>query len=610
MSDRRGGNGNRSSSLRAPRLELTIVSITVVVSAVSAGAGLAVVGFDGLALLAILLLGALLFNLAWYWLGRGVLPGQVAAWGTRLANLAFLTGGVYLTGSLESPFLTLYALYLVVAGLRFGWSGVLRSFALCALSWGVLALASPPAELQSWVRAAMSAGALVATAVAVGVLAQHQISFEQESRRRDRELTFLREAGQSLGASLEPGAVLAETLARVNELLDVEAASLALVDPVTGRITFELAIGGGNESIVGLRLEPGQGIVGHVVLEGSAILVPDVSHDPRWFQGADQVSGYQTRSILCVPLRVKGQVMGALEVLNKRDGPFTEEDQRLLSSLAGLAAQAIENARLHDQIRQHVEQLQEAYEELQRLDELKSAFIRNVSHELRTPLALIEGYLEMVIDGQLGPLQAQQLRSLSVAKDNSALLTAMVNDIISLQTIGDMGFDLEVLALDSLVWEAMEGVRTRAEKASICLELDASSPTGIPAIRGDARRLRQVFDHLLDNAIKFSPNGGTVRLTLRREVEMVCVRIRDEGIGLSGDEFERVFDRFYQVDGSSTRRYGGTGLGLALVKEVVEAHGGGVWVESEADRGSTFTVCLPSRRKDEDETALSGSGET
>jgi signal transduction histidine kinase len=454
----------------------------------------------------------------------------------------------------------------------------------------------------------MSAGALASTAVAVGVLAQHQISFEREAGRRGRELTFLREAGQSLGASLEPEAVLAATLARANELLDVEAASLALVDPVTGRITFELAIGGGNESIVGLRLEPGQGIVGHVVQEGTAVLVSDVSQDPRWFQGADQVSGYETRSILCVPLRVKGQVIGALEVLNKRDGPFTGEDQRLLSSLSGLAAQAIENARLHDQIRQHVGQLQEAYEELQRLDELKSAFIRNVSHELRTPLALIEGYLEMVIDGQLGPLQPQQARSLSVAKENSARLTTMVNDIISLQTIGDMGFDLEILALDSLVREAMGDVRTRAERARICFEMEVSSAGDLPTVRGDARRLRQVFDHLLDNAIKFSPNGGTVRLVLSQEIEMVCVRILDEGIGLSDDEFERIFDRFYQVDGSSTRRYGGTGLGLALVKEVVEAHGGGVWVESEPGRGSTFAVCLPTLRHKEDNTPGSVRG--
>jgi signal transduction histidine kinase len=112
-------------------------------------------------------------------------------------------------------------------------------------------------------------------------------------------------------------------------------------------------------------------------------------------------------------------------------------------------------------------------------------------------------------------------------------------------------------------------------------------------VRGDARRLRQVFDHLLDNAIKFSPNGGTICLSLGEEGDMVCVQVQDQGIGLPTDELERVFDRFYQVDGSATRRFGGTGLGLALVKEVVEAHGGAVWVESEVGQGSTFTLFLP-----------------
>ena len=184
-------------------------------------------------------------------------------------------------------------------------------------------------------------------------------------------------------------------------MLDVEAASLALVDRETGFITFELAIGGGNDSVKGLRLEPGQGIVGQSIAEGRAVLVSDVVADPRWFGGVDQVSGYQTRSLMCVPLRVKGQVIGALEVLNKRDGPFTGDDLRLVSSLGDLAAQAIENARLHDEIRRHVQDLQVAYDEVRKLDELKSAFIRNVSHELRTPLALIEGYTELLLDEQM-----------------------------------------------------------------------------------------------------------------------------------------------------------------------------------------------------------------
>jgi signal transduction histidine kinase len=251
--------------------------------------------------------------------------------------------------------------------------------------------------------------------------------------------------------------------------------------------------------------------------------------------------------------------------------------------------------------------LQDAYDEVRKLDELKSSFIRNVSHELRTPLALIEGYLELLLDGQLGPLRDEQRQGLSVVAEKSAQLNRMVNDIISLQTIGIMGFDLEVLSLTSLARMAIHEASSKAESAGITLHLDAPGAGEPLLVRGDAKRLGQVFRHLLDNAIKFSPNGGNVRVCLEREVGMVSARVKDEGIGLPTSELQRVFDRFYQLDGSSRRSFGGTGLGLALVKEVVEAHGGAVWVESDGvtGQGSTFIFFLEAYEGDEvPETAL------
>jgi signal transduction histidine kinase len=304
------------------------------------------------------------------------------------------------------------------------------------------------------------------------------------------------------------------------------------------------------------------------------------------------MSGYQTRSILCVPLLAQGKVIGALEALNKCDGPFTEDDQRLLASLADLAAQSIQNARLHDELQRSAQRLQEAYDEVQKLDELKSYFIRNVTHEFRTPLALIAGYLELVLDGHMGTLQPEQQRSLAVASEKTAHLVHLVNDIISLRTIGAMGYGFEVLALPPLLLDAVYAVRPRAARAGISFDLEMVED--LDSIHGDAVRLRRAFDHLLDNAIKFSPNGGTVRVSAKRESEMLFVRVEDEGIGLPADQLERIFDRFYQVDGSSTRRYSGTGLGLAQVKEVVTAHGGAVWAESDGPgQGSTFTALFP-----------------
>jgi signal transduction histidine kinase len=582
------------------RAESILSGLLLVLGVLLGASGLLLLGRIGILSVAIFLAVVLLYNLSLAWMIRRGVPDAYTTSGLELGNLVFVTIGVYYSGGFASPFFALYAVYIVAGGLRSGWTGTLRSLGICAASWGILVVLAPPAILEQWAQLSMLLGSFLVLSLAVGVWTQRHAGVAQEALKRNQEIAFLQEAGRSLGSSLDPQRVLAATLAQVNEILDVEAASLALVDRETGFITFELAIGGGNDAVKGLRLEPGQGIVGQSIADGRAVLVSDVMSDPRWFGGVDQVSGYQTRSLMCVPLRVKGQVIGALEVLNKRDGPFTGDDLRLVSSLGDLAAQAIENARLHDEIRRHVEDLQAAYDEVRKLDELKSAFIRTVSHELRTPLALIEGYTELLLDEQMGVLQPEQLKALTLVADKATDLNRLVNDIISLQTIGSMGFDMELLSTSALAREAVEALRPKADKANIQLVLDIGSAEEDLRVNGDARRLRQVLSHLLDNAVKFSPNGGEVSLTMVREAEMAVIQVVDQGIGLSCDELERVFDRFYQVDGSATRYFGGVGLGLALVKEVVEAHGGAVWAESEgvAGKGCTFTLCLPAHDGD------------
>ena len=578
-----------------------ILSVLLLVFSILLGiAGLLLLGRIQLLPMIILLVVALLYNLVMEWLQRRGVLEALTKWGLVLGNLAFVSIAVHQSGGLTSPFLPIYAAFVMAGGLQRGWRGTLLGLGLCIASWIVLVLLVPPTSAEQWAQLATLLGAFLALSLVVGVLTQRHAGASAEALKRNQEIAFLQDAGRSLGSSLDPQQVLAATLSQVNELLDVEAASLALVDRETGFITFQLAIGGGNDAVKGLRLEPGQGIVGQSIADGRAVLVADVMSDPRWFGGVDKVSGYETRSLMCVPLRAKGQVIGALEVLNKRDGPFTGDDLRLVTSLGDLAAQAIENARLHDEIRHYVRDLQAAYDEVRKLDELKSAFIRNVSHELRTPLALIEGYTELLLDEQMGTLLPEQLNALALVSEKAAGLNRLVNDIISLQTIGAMGFDMEFLSMPALAQNAVEALRPKGSKAGIRLVLNILSGEEQLHLQGDARRLSQVLSHLLDNAVKFSPNGGEVSITLEREAEMVVVQVKDEGIGLSTDQLDRVFDRFYQVDGSATRHFGGTGLGLALVKEVVEAHGGSVWAESDgaAGRGCIFTVCLPARDSD------------
>jgi signal transduction histidine kinase len=595
MSNRPRQNTDNIRQPVIPRLELFLVLATLILGAVFALSGVVIVGPGFLPSLVTLFLVAALFNAILLGLDRLGTAPHLVIWAARLGELALLTAGIYLTGGFDSPFFLMYAVYIAVASLRYGWRGAIRSFALCLLNWAILLILTPPSTLTAWARVGLTVGILGLVAMAVGTLAQRHLDSQQAVLQRDRELTFLHEAGRLLGTSLDPSQVLAITLAQVRELMDVEAASLALVDHLTNRVTLDLVVGGADEAVEGLRLEAGQGVVGQVIQHGEAMLVPDAATDPNFCSQVDQLSGYQTRSLLCVPLRVEGQVIGALEVLNKRGGPFTEDDTRLLSSMADLAAPAIENARLHDQVQQHVQKLQEAYDEVRRLDELKSTFIRNISHELRTPLALIQGYVELLLEGQLGPLRPEQQQSLALVEERALALGHMVNDFISLQTVGALGFDLKVLNPVKLVQAAAEAARPKAIKAGIEFELNLLPPDRVPSIKGDARRLGRAFDHLLDNAIKFSPNGGLVRLNMARRDQMIWVQVQDWGIGLATDQLERVFDRFYQVDGSATRHYGGTGLGLAFVKEVVEAHGGAVWAESTGipGQGSVLNLFIP-----------------
>ena len=579
----------------------SILGVLLLVFSILLGtAGLLLLGCVQLLSVVVFLVVALSYNLMLEWLKRRGVSEALTRWGLALGNLALVTVAVHYSGGLTSPILPLYAAFVVVGGLQSGWGGTLCGLALCIASWIVLSLLAPSSSAEEWAQLAMLLGAFLALSLVIGVLTQRHTGVSSEALQRNQEIALLQAAGRSLGSSLDPQQVLATTLSQVNELLDVEAASLALVDRETGFITFQLAIGGGNDAVKGLRLEPGQGIVGQSIADGRAVLVADVMADPRWFGGVDKISGYETRSLMCVPLRVKGQVIGALEVLNKRDGPFTGDDLRLVTSLGDLAAQAIENARLHDEIRLHVHDLQVAYDEVHKLDELKSAFIRNVSHELRTPLALIEGYTELLLEEQLGTLLPEQLNALALVLEKAAGLNRLVNDIISLQTIGTMGFDMELLSMTALATSAVEALRPKGGKAGIRLVLSILAEEEQLQLQGDARRLGQVLSHLLDNAVKFSPNGGKVSLSLEREADMIVVQVQDEGIGLSTDQLERVFDRFYQVDGSATRHFGGTGLGLALVKEVVEAHGGTVWAESggAAGKGCIFTMCLPASAGD------------
>ena len=256
--------------------------------------------------------------------------------------------------------------------------------------------------------------------------------------------------------------------------------------------------------------------------------------------------------------------------------------------------------------------LQEAYDRLKELDRLKSNFLATVSHELRTPLTSIIGYSEMLSEGIAGELQGEQLEFVRTIHEKGEQLLALIMSLLDLSKLesGTMTMRRKPVQIGSVLGEVMTTLSPVARKKGVNLKLETDDSK--TELRADPERLRQVFINLVDNAVKFTPNGGTVTLRARTvdgtgdddddsgfallapAKTSVEVRVVDSGIGIPARERGKVFDAFYQVDSSSTREYGGTGLGLSIVKRLVEAHGGTIGIEENSPRGAVFVVTLPS----------------
>lgn len=231
--------------------------------------------------------------------------------------------------------------------------------------------------------------------------------------------------------------------------------------------------------------------------------------------------------------------------------------------------------------------------ELKRLETMRRDFVANVSHELRTPVAVIKGYAETLLDGALeGPPDSSR-RFVEIIGHHAGRLTSLINDILTLSRLEGRDADLHLLPLD--IVPVVEKVRMLLEDhaGGKGLSLKVSASGHIPRVLGDQGQLEQVLLNLLDNAVKYTPQGGSVTVTVRPEGARVAVVVADTGSGIPGKDLSRIFERFYRVDEARSREQGGTGLGLAIVKHIVQLHGGEIKVESEPGKGSVFTVCLP-----------------
>lgn len=247
---------------------------------------------------------------------------------------------------------------------------------------------------------------------------------------------------------------------------------------------------------------------------------------------------------------------------------------------------------MQQELERHAAELEQANAELRELDRAKNVFLSNVSHELRTPLGTLDGYIDMITSGTLGPVDAPQKAALEVMSRNVERLTSMINEMIESSRMEIRGIRLvrELWSVRSLVMEAVDSARPDAIQKNISMTIHA--PETLPFQWGDLDKLAQVLGILLSNAMKFTQPGGSITVMAEVQGRDVVLSVTDTGIGIAAEHHERIFRKFYQVDSSMTRHYQGTGIGLAIAKAIVEAHGGRIELESAPGKGSTFRVIL------------------
>ena len=284
-----------------------------------------------------------------------------------------------------------------------------------------------------------------------------------------------------------------------------------------------------------------------------------------------------------------GQALIELNYLERSelDQAVTEQILHLRSALQAA------NRSLERRVQERTEELQKALERVSELSQMKANFISNISHELRTPLTHIKGYVELLITESLGSITEEQRHALTVSQQSANRLTNLVEDLImiSLSSRGEMSMKQENVDIRRF---ANLTVKSYAEKAlERGINLQAVLDENVPLVQADSQKVSWVLGQLVDNAIKFTPSGGSVVVSVKCEGEnLVIISVTDTGIGIPTSLLEDIFEPFHQLDGSTTRKYGGTGLGLSLVRQIVEAHGSMLEVQSTEGRGSSFKFPL------------------
>ena len=283
-----------------------------------------------------------------------------------------------------------------------------------------------------------------------------------------------------------------------------------------------------------------------------------------------------------------GQILIEQKMITRKDldRAVTEQILQLRSALQTA------NANLEQRVKQRTAELEAAMVKLADLNRMKANIVANISHELRTPMTHIKGYLELIAASVLGPLTEDQENAINVMQKASSRLERLIEDLLlfSDSDRSEVALNLQPVDMHRLSQTLVNRAQVKAEEKHLQLRLVFDAD--LPKIKVDEEKISWAITQLLDNAIKFTPVNGHIELRCLREDGAIRVVVKDDGIGIPVDRMEEIYEPFHQLDGSSTRRYGGTGLGLALVRKIIEAHGSTIRLRSEINQGSEFEFLL------------------
>ncbi len=390
---------------------------------------------------------------------------------------------------------------------------------------------------------------------------------EIESRRLDSYRQLI-EIARDLASTLDLNTLLKRIITAASEITQAEAASILLYDATMRQLYFQVATNIDQPTMRGLIVPLENSIAGWIVTHRQTVRIEDVHSDSRYFDDVERTTGFQTTSLLGIPLIAKDKVVGVLEVLNKRGGNFTDEDEDLLNVLGAQAAVAIENARLFQQ----------------------SDLIAEFVHELRTPLASISTASYLLLRPEISQEQREQI--IHNIQSEAMRLSTLASSFLDLARLesGRVQFNKTRFNINDLIYECKDIMHSKADEARVQIRIEADEAA--PLLEADRDKIKQVLLNLMSNAIKYNRKNGSVIVRVEHTDAEIAVTVQDTGLGIPEDALPHLFEKFYRVR-QHEGKIMGTGLGLAISKQIVQGHNGTLEVKSKIGVGSAFTMRLP-----------------